>query len=307
MTHAQTYKRLCRTCGTDITVHARYTRWKECSVCYWKRRYESNESVQDTQRRRAELGERLKVLTIELPKAKKAMEDYAAHLHAITPWFKRFWGPPSDSKLAAYRGHYYRLHSEESRVRSDLEHIPFAVERAQTVKKRYINAKLAQGAADRRQQEERQKHIALTESSVSELHGLFDRTRFHIQAKDYRRGNAVDNYCRNTFEQAILAAFGHSCAFCGCKDNLTFDHYGLTKNEGGNFVLVAADRQSLRINVVVLCRTCNSMKGQQSHREFFDEQHQGAILESQRRFLDIVLSDTRFMTLLKKWGKRREN
>src|SRR5947208_2233289 len=105
MLHVQANKRLCRTCGTDITVHARYTRWTECSVCYWKRRYENHDSVQDIQRERARLTERLKAITAELPTAKKKMEDYVAHLQKATPWFKRLWGRPSDSKLVAHRDH----------------------------------------------------------------------------------------------------------------------------------------------------------------------------------------------------------
>jgi hypothetical protein len=238
--------------------------------------------------------------------AKRKMEDYAVHLQKTTPWFKRMWGPPRDSTLVAHRNHYYRLCSEESQVRSRLEYIPSRKERAQTIKKRYINAELARTTADRRKQEETQEHAALTERSISALQDLFDRTGFYIQAKDYRRGNAIDNYCRNTFEQAILTAFDHACSFCGSKDDLTFDHYGLTKNEGGNFVLIAADRESLRINIVVLCRTCNSIKSQQPHSDFFDGKHQQAILDHQRRFLEVAMGDARFMALVRKWGKRRE-
>lgn len=304
MPPVRTYEpRLCRTCGTDITAHARYSRWTECSVCYWKHRYESCESIPNLQRKRIEIQQRLIVLDSEVPKAKQALDDYSARLDAATHWIKRLFGPPTDSTLDAYKKQYHTVWLEQSTLRSKLNHIPFAIERARTMKKRFTEAQLARTAADRRQKQEHQEQAEFADRSADSLANPFDRSRLHIQAKDYRRGNAIDNYCRKILEGSILAAFDHCCTFCGCDDDLTFDHYGITKNEGGNFILLSADKQSLRINLVVLCRACNSMKAQRLHHHFFTEEQQRAILAYQQRFLSTVLNDGHFMKLINKWGR----
>jgi hypothetical protein len=295
--------RLCRTCGTDISLHARYTRWTECSACYWKRRYESCESIPDLQRKRTEIQQRLAILDTEVPKAKKTLDEYSLRLHVVTPWFKRLFGPPTDSTLKAYEEQYQALYWEQSSLRSKLDHIPIAIERTRSTKKRFSEAQLARAAVDRRQKLQHQEQAEFADRSAGSLASPFERTHFHIQAKDYRRGNAIDNYCRNILEDAILTAFDHCCTFCGCDHDLAFDHYGLTKNEGGNFILLSSDKQSLRINLVVLCRVCNSMKAQRLHHHFFTEDQQQAILAHQQRFLSTVLSDAHFMKLIHKWGR----
>jgi hypothetical protein len=195
------------------------------------------------------------------------------------------------------------LLAEQSNLRIKLEVIPLDIERARTTKKRFVEAQLARAAADRCHNKQLQEHAEFADRSVGGLTNLFDRSSFYIQVKDYRRGNAIDNYCRQILEEAILTAFDGCCAFCGCDHDLTFDHYGLTKNEGGNFVLLSDDKRSLRINVVVLCRTCNSMKAQRLHHEFFTAKQQQAIVTYQQRLLSTILNDARFMKLIKKWGR----
>ena len=214
--------RLCRTCGTRyLAAHARYTRWTECSVCYWKHRYESGESISDLQRSNFEIQQRITAITTELPKAKKALEDYEKQLHKTTPWFKRLFGLPADSTLESYKQQYYALYSEESLLRSKLKHIPFAIERARIAKKRFTEAQLARTAADRRHRQQQQKDAEFADRSAVGIGNPFDRSHFYIQPKDYRRGNAIDNYCRKTLGDAILVAFGHCCAFCGCNHDVT--------------------------------------------------------------------------------------
>src|SRR5208282_2436268 len=130
-----------------------------------------------------------------------------------------------------------------------------------------------------------------------------DRTLYFVQPKDYRRGNVIDNYIRSSFAASVLTAFDNACAFCKCNHDLTFDHYGLTKNEGGNFILIAKDKKAIKINLVVLCRGCNSMKGQQVYSTFFDENMRRALRTHQERLLAVVLEDANLMKLIQKWVK----
>jgi hypothetical protein len=129
----------------------------------------------------------------------------------------------------------------------------------------------------------------------------FERTQFFIQPRDYKRGNAIDNYFRNKISDIVIAAFGNRCALCGDHDFLTFDHYGLPKNEGGNFVLILADKSSFRVNVAVLCRSCNAMKGQSAHSFNFDDAQQEQVKAGQKVLLEALLRDKKFLSLLKQW------
>src|SRR5205823_384163 len=128
------------------------------------------------------------------------------------------------------------------------------------------------------------------------------RTNFYIQRYDYRRGNAIDNYFRR-IEDAVFTAFGHSCAFCCSSPDLTFDHYGLSKNEGGNFALILADKASIRLNIVVLCRGCNAAKGQRSYQLYFSDEQRDRVTTCQRVLLESLLADEEFLRLIKKWHR----
>ncbi|MGO8756286.1 MAG: hypothetical protein ACLQHK_13800 [Gallionellaceae bacterium] len=306
MTLAQTDKRrICRTCGTDFTPLARYSRWNECSVCYCRRSFESYKSIPDLESKHDQLQQRLTALSTELSNAKKAAEKelYDYMNLPSTPWFKRLLGPKPTARPLPNVQRYQMLNSEVEQLRSEQQRILFTIERARDAKNRYTEAQLSRAAEERRQKQQHQKQAEFSERSAGALANQFERSQFHIQAKDYRRGNAIDNYCRNVLEDVILATFDHRCTFCGSNHDLTFDHYGLTKNEGGNFILLASDKQLLRINLVVLCRSCNSTKSQRLHRHFFTEEQQREILRYQQRFLSIVLNDVRFMKMLKKWAK----
>ncbi|USN99125.1 MAG: hypothetical protein H6810_00135 [Phycisphaeraceae bacterium] len=97
----------------------------------------------------------------------------------------------------------------------------------------------------------------------------FDRDRFVISKKDYRRGNAIDNYFRVHLSDLAISAFSGHCLVCGSSQSLTLDHYGLAKNEGGNLVLLLKDGVGFRMNFVVLCQGCNSAKSDRDYRMFF--------------------------------------
>lgn len=85
-------------------------------------------------------------------------------------------------------------------------------------------------------------------------------------------GNAQNHLVRNILSrlgdeqfgaddwQAVIADFGHGCAYCGAKDELVMDH------------VIAINKQSLgehRIgNLVPACRPCNARKAEQDFQAF---------------------------------------
>ncbi|MDE2717115.1 MAG: hypothetical protein OXI33_08870, partial [Chloroflexota bacterium] len=60
---------------------------------------------------------------------------------------------------------------------------------------------------------------------------------------------------------------------------MTLDHYGIPKNEGGNFVLCVRDSQTVKMNVVPLCRACNSAKGDMPFDVYFRPEEMSRALE----------------------------
>jgi len=119
--------------------------------------------------------------------------------------------------------------------------------------------------------------------------------------KDYKRGNPLDNHFRKNIEDQVFAAFENKCLRCGAKRDLTLDHFAIPKNEGGNFVLWFKHDGSIRLNVVVLCRSCNSAKGELSHIDFFAQEEQVKAISYQERLLKFVLASERTMQVIRRW------
>ena len=82
---------------------------------------------------------------------------------------------------------------------------------------------------------------ASLEEFLTEYSHKYDRMRFQVRSKDYKRGNPLDNYFRSHLMEIVLRAFGSRCCICHQADNLHLDHWAIPKNEGGNFVLYDSD------------------------------------------------------------------
>ena len=208
----------------------------------------------------------------------------------------------SDPVLA---GHWQRLHQVEDDLRhAEKEHsrIENRIQEHNKVKKRFLNAQIARSEAETRKRLKAQEHERFCSDALTNLGQEFDRVHFFIQGRDYKRGNSIDNYFRKTLSEIVIAAFEHRCGFCGAPEDLTFDHYGLPKNEGGNFVLILADKASIRLNIVVLCRGCNAMKGERSYLNYFSDAQRDQVTIYQRALLESILHDQNFLALIKKWG-----
>src|SRR5205085_1407623 len=124
---------------------------------------------------------------------------------------------------------------------------------------------------------------------------------FSIRKKDYKRGNRLDNHFRKKIAEQVKAAFDHECLYCGTNRDLSLDHFAIPKNEGGNFVLSVKEDGSIKLNVVVLCRFCNSAKGEFSHIDFFPREKQLQAIVAQERLLKFLLASEPTMRVIRKW------
>lgn len=270
-------------------------------MCYWKSRLDHQKPLEDLLRRRSEVRGRLEALPAEIERMRATIKHYTADLTAKSPWWRKLLGTPRDQVLD---GHWQRLVALQADLRHfEQEHslLEMQLENAKKVKKRFLEAQIARSAAEAKNRLKAQEHERFCSDALTNLEREFERTQFYIQPRDYRRGNAIDNYFRNALSDVVIAAFEHCCVFCGACDDLTFDHYGLPKNEGGNFVLILADKASIRLNIVVLCRGCNAMKGQRAHSFYFSDAQREQVTACQRALLESLLRDQKFLTLIKKW------
>jgi len=236
------------------------------------------------------------------------LNEYSKTLWGRAPWWRKNWlsnfvspGNWQDVTLKSFWEHRYSLDAESRELHREYLELERAIQNAKTTKKHLLYAQLAQNAADVRKRVQAEEHEKFSNLAINNLQGEFDREDFYIQSKDYRRGNAIDNYFRNIADR-VFSAFNHCCVFCRSTDDLTFDHYALSKNEGGNFVLISADKGSIRLNIVVLCRGCNAAKAQHGHLFYFNDEQRARAVSCQRALLDILLGDEQFLKLVKKWG-----
>jgi 5-methylcytosine-specific restriction endonuclease McrA len=217
------------------------------------------------------------------------------------PWYQRLLGQQHDPAIKAQGLQFDSLTAERHGTRARLESLEGALQRAESVAKRLADARTARDRKMQIKQLEAERQNAYGEKSAAARNEEYRYEDFIIQKKDYRRGNAIDNYCRSELSGAIYEAFNGQCVSCGSPQRLTLDHFALTKNEGGNFVLVAKDGVCLAINVVVLCRSCNSIKAQRPHTAFFDALEREQIQKAHAKIMVAVRGDREFMTLIRNW------
>ena len=226
-------------------------------------------------------------------------------LHAEAKWWQKLIGHPSDQQLGELQRTLLARQQELQESERKHSQLETAIENAKKTKKRFLQAQIARNATEAKNQSDAQRHEAFRSQSAVSLGKEFDRSDFRIHKDDYRRGNQIDNYFRNHVCEIIFSAFNKACAFCGATHDLTFDHYALPKNEGGNFVLISTDGTSIRVNIVVLCRGCNGAKGQSRYFEYFSETQRATAHAAQQKILNHLMSDGKFLKLIKKWGSRR--
>ena len=130
----------------------------------------------------------------------------------------------------------------------------------------------------------------------------YQRDQFLIRRQDYKRGNLLDNHFRRPrLTEAVVSSFGGCCLHCGGRDDLTLDHYGIPKNEGGNFVLYVRDSQTVKMNIVPLCRACNSAKGDMPFEVYFRPEEMSRALECHKDLIGRLIDDRTTVKVLRKW------
>ena len=129
--------------------------------------------------------------------------------------------------------------------------------------------------------------------------------RFLRRKRDYRRGNALDNYVRKNLLRTICSVFGDVCARCGSTNGLVLDHLWLPKNEGANFVMMYRDTNVLVSNVAPLCHSCNSGKSDRSVESAFTPEQLSSIGESQVQLSLAFLGNADLCEVARKWYRSK--
>ncbi len=111
----------------------------------------------------------------------------------------------------------------------------------------------------------------------------------------------IDNYCRNVFFEKIKESFNNICLYCGSKSDLTLDHFGIPKNSGGNFILMSKTKKHLKLNVILLCRSCNSMKGEMNYFDFLGKEKLKLVSVCHERLLSFIYNDQGILAITNKW------
>jgi 5-methylcytosine-specific restriction endonuclease McrA len=115
-----------------------------------------------------------------------------------------------------------------------------------------------------------------------------ERADYIIKKEDYKRGNKIENEYRKKYSLQLLNLFNNKCAKCGSIDNgFDLDHFVLSKNEGGNFILLHKDGHRVN-NAIPLCQTCNRVKGDRSYKDFFNEEEILPIFEKNKEMTFIL-------------------
>lgn len=247
--------------------------------------------------RRKEIGKRLKELETLLPQARLEIEHHRTVMSSRS-WIRRVFDEEGRKQLSRLAHQAFRFEKEERDLRRELSDIASSLRQRRQSIRREAEARESAQLRNRRAQIEAERLHAFANASKSTLEQPFRREDYVIQKADYRRGNRVDNYCRSKLWNEIVRAFDGQCACCGGIEGLTLDHYGLTKNEGGNFFLITRGSGALRVNLVVLCRSCNATKAQMPHDHFFGEEQRQHIVECQERVLSTALADSDFRGLI---------
>lgn len=296
--------RICRTCGAELTRH--FDRWTQCSLCYWKARLENSTPLETLLKDRSDTGANIQVTENALNSLESEQRRREETLRSNAPWWKKILGVDSaNEELEKLRPQVWSLRGALLELRRDLDRLESAIKTARHVRKRFDSA--IKDAARRRKlhQQQVERKRAFDECSRDSKPNSYERSEFVIRKKDYKRGNPLDNHFRNGFRKETLSAFGNKCLFCGSTHDLTLDHFGIPKNEGGNFVLLLQDKSSIRMNLVVLCRSCNAAKGELPYDHFFGVDKLREAEGYQRRLLQLVLADSNTMEVIKSWYEIR--
>lgn len=273
------------------------------SFCYWKQLLEKHEPLDTLLQRRFTLKAKHEEVGSSLQAVETKQRAHFLELENTKSRWKKLLGiDASDSLLETLCGEVRRLREEFKDISKQLKILERNIEAVRNIRKQFNRASKmrAMKAKFRRREQELAKQFqsnSLALASQTE----FDRSIFNIRKKDYKRGNPLDNYFRDVMASRVILAFENKCVRCGGSFDLTLDHFAIPKNEGGNFVLMVKQNGSIKLNIVVLCRSCNSIKGELSYLDFFTPAELARANEYQENLLLFVLHEENILRIIKKW------
>ena len=131
-----------------------------------------------------------------------------------------------------------------------------------------------------------------------------DRHLLLIRNKDYKRGNALDNFIRSKWDKIIQGFFSDKCFICKANTDITMDHLWIPKNEGGNFVMCVGESCLLMSNILLLCRSCNSAKGELPVERFFSVDQIVELANIQKVISQQMMKDSELRKVAGNWYGR---
>ncbi|MFO0905828.1 MAG: hypothetical protein U0939_22660 [Pirellulales bacterium] len=228
------------------------------------------------------------VTGIDLQNDDRFKTELASHFNLDT---NRFYDDISNIKGELHSLFWDAIFTTELRNRAETEQ----------ARKRRISEVLAARESRHKEELNRQLQMRRDESRRESLESKYKRSDMLVRERDYKRGNLVDNYFRNHLRERIAAAFGFSCVGCSSPESLVLDHWAIPKNEGGNFVLCRSDTRQLYLNVVVLCQSCNSSKGELKPVQWIGVDRAEQVDETLTQLMAELWATSEFRRVSMKW------
>jgi 5-methylcytosine-specific restriction endonuclease McrA len=263
--------------------------WTLCPYCYCTNQV-GNLTLKHARgvARRAEIQLDVNRLSAECDSALKTLQPLERSL-ADLPWFTRKFAAGELKKaIADQKAAWWEIRARINRLYGENQGINagYLGQQLRVASKRLAGQKPYSRSAEAAELADQEHRRQLARQ---QLDASFERTRLTIRECDYRRGNALDNYARNRLRHIILDVSNNCCASCHGTANLTLDHFGLPKNSGGNFILYSPETGTLQLNVVPLCRSCNSRKGERASIDMFTAEQLDAIRDAHATMLETLL------------------
>ncbi|MEZ5429487.1 MAG: hypothetical protein R2747_24800 [Pyrinomonadaceae bacterium] len=263
-----------------------------------------HEALEVLLKRRGELKKQNKAVSDMLIQQQQILRQYLLRLEVHKPWWKKLLRlSVEDDNSRALRASISKYQQESNSVEREIRSLTNCIKTARHIKKRFKNAIKIRALARRRNREADKKIKEFVKTSEDVQKFAYNRHLFKIRKQDYKRGNLLDNHFRKAIASQVLTAFDNKCLICKVSYDLTFDHFAIPKNEGGNFILLLNNDNAIKINIVILCRSCNAAKGESYYLDFFDSANICEAAVYQQKLLDFVLGDLATLKVLKKWYK----
>ena len=108
------------------------------------------EPLGDLRARRSEIGSRLDRLPAEIEAQQQALRDYINSLKRNAPWWRRLLRNCQNETARGYLRRLNELEHEALNLNEQRSRLEMAIEKAQKIRKRFLDAQIAQNAADAR-------------------------------------------------------------------------------------------------------------------------------------------------------------